>query len=191
MNHQIRAQQLRVIDEDGQQLGVMSLGDALRAAEERELDLVEISPEANPPVCKIVNWGKYNYQRTKQLQKNKRSTKSFDVKQIRFGLKISDHDLGIKLKKASQFLEEGHKVKIVIFYRGREMAHKDLGFRLAERVITDYQDRAVADQPPQLAGKQLSFVLRGTAAAKPAAKQAEAADTKDQMKSNPERITIA
>ncbi|HSH31363.1 MAG TPA: translation initiation factor IF-3 [Candidatus Saccharimonadales bacterium] len=160
LNHQIRAQQLRVIDEEGHQLGVMTLGDALRAAEESELDLVEISPEADPPVAKIVDWGKYNYQRTKQLQKNRKTAKTLDVKQIRFGLKISDHDLGVKLKKVTEFLEEGHKVKITIFYRGREMAHRDIGFNLAERVITQYADTAVVDQPPQLAGKQLSFVFR-------------------------------
>jgi translation initiation factor IF-3 len=166
LNHLIRAQELRVIDEDGQQLGVMSLGDALRAAEERELDLVEISPEAKPPVAKIVDWGKYNYQRTKQLQKNRKSAKSLDVKQIRFGLKISDHDLGVKLKKVTEFLEEGHKVKITIFYRGREMAHRDIGFKLAQRVIDLYAETAINDQPPQLAGKQLSFILRANPSAK-------------------------
>jgi translation initiation factor IF-3 len=144
----------------------MSLGDALRAAEERELDLVEISPEAKPPVAKIVDWGKYNYQRTKQLQKNRKSAKSLDVKQIRCGLKISDHDLGVKLKKVTEFLEEGHKVKITIFYRGREMAHRDIGFKLAQRVIDLYAETAINDQPPQLAGKQLSFILRANPSAK-------------------------
>ena len=166
LNHLIRAKELRVIDEDGEQLGVMTLGDALRAAEEREQDLVEISPEANPPVAKIVDWGKYNYQRTKQLQKNRKNAKSLDVKQIRFGLKISDHDLAVKLKKVTEFLEEGHKVKVTAFFRGREMAHKDIGFQLAERVINQYDGIAICDQPPQLAGKQLSFMLRTNPAAK-------------------------
>lgn len=136
--------------------------EALRAAEERELDLVEISPDAQPPVAKIVDWGKYNYQRTKQLQKQRRTSKSLDVKQIRFGLKISDHDLGVKLKKVNEFLEEGHKVKMTIFYRGREMAHRDLGFKLADKVIAKYDGIAVSDQPPQMLGKQLHFVLRST-----------------------------
>jgi translation initiation factor IF-3 len=166
LNGAIRAPELRVIDEGGKQLGILSKNEALKLAEEQELDLVEISPDAQPPVAKIINWGKYNYQRTKQLQKSKRSTKSLDVKQIRFGLKISDHDLGVKLNKVTKFLEEGHKVKIVIFYRGRELAHKDLGFKLADRVISGFQDIAVADQPPQLAGKQLSFVLRSNPHAK-------------------------
>lgn len=166
LNGAIRANQLRVIDQDGKQLGVLSRTEALRLAEEQELDLVEISPDADPPVTKIVDWGKYNYQRTKQQQKNKRNTKVQDLKQMRFGLKISDHDLGFKLKKVNDFLEDGHKVKITLFYRGRELAHKELGFKLAERIITDYGDVIVVDQQPQLAGKQLSFVVRSSNNAK-------------------------
>jgi translation initiation factor IF-3 len=142
-------------------------------AEERELDLVEISPNADPPVAKIVDWGKYNYQRTKQLQKSKRNAKALEVKQMRFGLKISDHDLGVKLKKVSDFLAAGHKVKITIFYRGRELAHKDLGFKLAEKVINGFGDVIVVDQQPQLAGKQLSFVVRSNPSAKLPQKRAE------------------
>jgi translation initiation factor IF-3 len=153
---------MRVIDEDGNQLGILTRTEALQAAADRELDLVEISPEANPPVVKIVDWGKYNYQRTKQLQKNKRSAKAFDIKQMRFGLKISQHDLDVKLRKVTDFLEAGHKVKITIFYRGRELAHKELGFKLADRVIRDFGDVIVVDQTPEFAGKQLNFVIRSS-----------------------------
>lgn len=166
LNHNIRAASLRVIDEDGQQLGVMSRGEALAAAEQRELDLVEISPGANPPVAKIVDWGKYNYQKTKQAQKNKRSTKASELKQMRFGLKISDHDLGVKLKKVTGFLDDGHKVKITVRYRGRELAHKELGFKLAEKVIDGFGDSIVVEQKPQMAGKQLNFVIRSNNNAK-------------------------
>ncbi len=155
-----------MIDEEGQQLGVMSHGDALRVAEERGLDLVEISPNANPPVAKVIDWGKYNYQRTKQLQKNKRSTKVIEVKQMRFGLKISDHDLGVKLRKVTDFLEAGHRAKITVFYRGRELAHKELGFKLAEKVIEGFGETIVVEQKPQLAGKQLNFVIRSSNNAK-------------------------
>jgi translation initiation factor IF-3 len=130
------------------------------------LDLVEISPNANPPVAKIVDWGKFNYQRIKQQQKNRRNTKILDLKQIRFGLKISDHDLEVKLKRASLFLETGHKVKFTIFYRGRELAHKEMGFKLADKVIAYYGDKVVVDQLPQLAGKQLNFVARNNNHAK-------------------------
>lgn len=135
-------------------------------AAEQELDLVEISPNANPPVAKIIDWGKYNYQRTKQLQKNKRNAKALDLKQMRFGLKISDHDLGVKLKKVTDFLDVGHKVKIAIFYRGRELAHKDIGFKLAEKVIESFGDKVVVEQKPQFAGKQLSFTIRSSNNAK-------------------------
>jgi len=162
LNQDIRASQLRVIDEDGNQLGILSRTEALQIAADRELDLVEISPDAKPPVAKVVNWGKYNYQRTKQLQKNKRSTKVLEMKQMRFGLKISEHDLGVKLKKVTDFLEAGHKVKITIFYRGRELAHKELGFKLAEKVIGDFGEAIVVDQSPQFVGKQLNFVIRSS-----------------------------
>ena len=166
LNGAIRASQLRVIDEDGSQLGVLSRNDALDLAKERELDLVEISPNADPPVCKIVDWGKFNYQRTKQLQKSKKNAKTLEVKQMRFGLKIGDHDLEVKRRKVTGFLDAGHKVKITVFYRGREMAHKDLGFKLADRVIASFGDTITVDQLPQLAGKQLSFVIRSNHHAK-------------------------
>ena len=141
-------------------MGIFSRQEALNLAREYELDLVEISPDADPPVAKIIDWGKYNYQRIKQVQKNKRNTKFQTIKQMRFGLKISDHDLGVKLKKVSDLLESGHKVKITIFYRGRELAHKELGYKLADRVIADYGDEIVVDQQPQLMGKHLSFLIR-------------------------------
>lgn len=166
MNHQIRATSLRVIDEDGDQIGILSKQEAIQLAAERDLDLVEISPNASPPVAKIVDWGKYNYQRTKQLQKNKKNAKTLEVKQMRFGLKIGDHDLDIKLKKISQFLEQGHKVKIAIFYRGRELAHKDIGFTLANRVIEKLGESIIVDQQPTFAGKQLIFVIRSNGTAK-------------------------
>ena len=119
-----------------------------------------VSPEANPPVAKIVDWGKYNYQRTKQLQKNRQKARSLDMKQMRVCLKISDHDLSVKLRKVTGFLDAGHKVKIAVVYRGRELAHRDLGFKLADRVVTQLGDRTVVDQEPVFAGRQLTFVIR-------------------------------
>lgn len=130
------------------------------------MDLVEISPNASPPVAKIVDWGKFNYQKTKQLKKSKRNAKSADLKQMRIGMKISDHDLDVKLNKVRKFLEAGHKTKISIFYRGRENAHKDLGFDLANKVIDKFGDSIVVDQKPQLAGRQLNFVIRSNTNAK-------------------------
>lgn len=165
---------MRVIDEDGKQLGVLTRQEALDLARERELDLVEISPDANPPVVKIVDWGKFNYQRTKQLQANRKTTKAAELKQMRFGLKIGEHDLAIKMDKVSKFLDNGHKVKITIFYRGREQAHKEIGFKLADKVITDFGDTIAVDQNPQLAGKQLNFVIRASATRLAAAAKASA-----------------
>ena len=138
----------------------MSRQEALDAAKAAELDLVEISPDASPPVAKIIDWGKYNYQKTKQLQKSKKNAKAFDVKQMRFGLKISDNDLQVKCRKITEFLEDGHKVKVMVVYRGRELAHKEIGFRLAERIIESFGEVIAVDQQPQFAGKQLGFVIR-------------------------------
>jgi translation initiation factor IF-3 len=140
----------------------LSKQEALAIAQEQDLDLVEISPDADPPVAKIVDWGKYNYQRTKQLQKNRKTTKAAELKQMRFGLKIGQHDLEIKMGKVAKFLTAGHKVKITIFYRGREQAHKEIGFTLAQRVIANFGGTIVVDQQPQLAGRQLNFVVRST-----------------------------
>ncbi len=138
-------------------------------ARDQELDLVEISADAKPPVAKIVDWGKFNYQRTKQQQKNKRGTKILDIKQMRLGLKIGEHDLQTKLGKVEKFLAIGHKVKITVFFRGRELAHKDIGFKLADTIIARFGETIHVDQQPQLAGKQLSFVVRSSVAPKPVA----------------------
>ena len=166
LNGAIRAANVRVVDEDGSQLGVLSKNEALSIAEERGLDLVEVSPNADPPVCKIVDWGKYNYQKTKQLAKSRQNAKALEVKQMRFGLKIGEHDLGVKLGKVTKFLDAGHKVKLTVFFRGRENAHKDLGFKLAEKVIESFGESITVDQQPQLSGKQLSFVIRSNSNAK-------------------------
>ncbi len=153
---------MRVIDEDGHQLGILSKEEALNIARQKELDLVEISPDAKPPVAKIINWGKFNYQKTKTQQKNRKNTKTLDIKQMRLGLKISDNDLMIKLKKVEKFLNIGHKVKITLVYKGREQAHKDIGFQLANKIITILSDKIIIDQQPQLTGKQLNFVIRAS-----------------------------
>lgn len=121
---------------------------------------MEISPGAEPPVAKIVDWGKYQYQKMKQLQKNRRQAKVSELKQMRFGLKIGSGDLDIKLRKIRSFLEAGHKVRIQIFYRGRENAHRELGYEMVDRILTALEDEAVAEQKPQMAGRNLSVVVR-------------------------------
>jgi len=144
----------------------MSKAEALEKARYAELDLVEISPNADPPVAKIIDWGKYNYQKTKQVQKNKRSVKAQELKQIRTGLKISDHDLEVKAKKVRKFLDNGSKVKYTLRFRGRELAHRDVGFALAQKIIDSFADTIVVDQKPQFAGRQINFVIRRSQSAK-------------------------
>ena len=149
-----------MIGGSGEQLGIMSRQDALKLAEEAGVDLVEISPNADPPVAKIVDWGKYQYQKMKEAQKSRRNNKQSELKQMRFGLKIGQGDLDIKLRKVREFLAEGHKVRIQIFYRGREMAHKELGFVLINQIIAKLEEDAVVEQKPQMAGRNLSITIR-------------------------------
>ncbi len=149
-----------MIGSDGTQLGIMSRAEALKTAEEAGVDLVEISPEAAPPVAKVVDWGKYQYQKMKEQQKNRKSSKASELKQMRFGLKIGSGDLDIKLRKIRGFLAAGHKVRIQIFYRGREMAHKELGYEMIDKITALLEDDAVVEQKPQMAGRNLSIIVR-------------------------------
>ena len=166
INEAIRSPELRVIDPDGNQIGILSRADALLEAERHELDLVEISPNANPPVVRIIDWGKFNYQKTKEQQRSRKNAKIGEIKQMRLGLKIGANDLEIKLRKIRSFLEDGHKVKIMAFFRGREMAHTELGYALLDQIIQKLNDVAVIDQRPQMAGKNLSIVVRSNNNAK-------------------------
>ncbi|MDP1884398.1 MAG: translation initiation factor IF-3 [Candidatus Moranbacteria bacterium] len=135
MNEQIRVPQIRVIDDAGNQLGVMTPFDALQIAKQQELDLVEIAPRALPPVCKIMDYGKYQYQQSKQDRVNKAKQKTIDVKGIRIGFRTDTHDLEVKRDMAEKFLKKGHKIKIEIFLRGREKAHQDLARKNLENFV--------------------------------------------------------
>lgn len=160
INGAIRASELRVIGPDGAQIGVLSRAEALSEAEKAGLDLVEVSPQASPPVARIVDWGKFLYQKTKEQQRNRKNSKTVEVKQMRMGLKIGTNDLNIKLKKVRSFLDLGHKVKIMAVFRGREMAHQELGYDLLKRVADELADVAVVDQRPIMAGRNLGIVVR-------------------------------
>ena len=122
--------------------------------------MVEISPNADPSVAKLIDWGKFQYQKMKELQKNRKKAKQSELKQMRLGLKIGSNDLEIKLRKIREFLVNGDKVKIMIFFRGREMAHKELGFELMDQIIAKLEDDAVVEQKPQMAGRNLSITVR-------------------------------
>lgn len=166
INEGITASELRVIGPDGNQLGILSRAEALLEAERAGLDLIEISPQAAPPVAKIIDWGKYQYQRTKEQQRSRRNTTVVEIKQMRMGLKIGTHDLEIKLRKIREFLEAGHRVKIMVFFRGREMAHQELGYAMLDKIIEQLQDTATVEQKPIMAGKNLGIVVRSTVHAK-------------------------
>lgn len=149
-----------MIGPEGEQLGLMSRSNALLEAEKAGLDLVEISPTATPPVVKIVDWGKFQYQKMKELQKNRKNAKGGDIKQMRLGLKIGQNDLDIKLRKIRSFLEGGDKVKIMIVFRGREMAHQEIGHELMNRIIESLAEDAIVEGKPVMAGRNLSVSVR-------------------------------
>ncbi|CAN5402809.1 translation initiation factor IF-3 [soil metagenome] len=132
----------------------------MKIAEDAGVDLVEISPNADPPVVKVIDWGKYQYQKMKELQKSRKNSKTVELKQMRMGLKIGTNDLEIKLRKIREFLAEGHKVKILVVFRGREMAHQELGYAMIERIAASLDEQAILEQKPQMAGRNLSIVMR-------------------------------
>ena len=144
----------------------MSRKEALDKARDAGLDLVEISPTATPPVAKIVDWGKYQYQKMKEQQRNKKNARSSEIKQMRLGLKIGQNDLNIKLRKIRKFLLDGDKVKIQIIFRGREMAHPEVGRDLLGRILEQLSDVAIADNKPTMAGRNLNVIIRSNPNAK-------------------------
>lgn len=160
INGDIRYPEVRVISADGAQLGIMSSRDAQLMARDAGLDLVEISPNANPPVVKIIDWGKYQYQKMKEQARAKKNAKSSELKQIRLGLKIGENDLNIKVRKTLELLEDGDRVKIMIVFRGREMAHKEIGDELMNRIIEKLGQDVVVDGKAQMTGRNLSFMVR-------------------------------
>jgi translation initiation factor IF-3 len=151
---------VRVLGENGEQLGVMNSARARDMARDAGVDLVEISPNANPPVVKIISWGKYQYQKSKEQNRARKNAKTSELRQIRLGLRIGDNDLNIKLKKVRELLADGDRVKVTVVFRGREMAHKEIGHAMIERISAALADVATPDSAPQMAGKQLSIGYR-------------------------------
>jgi len=158
-NEEINVPRVRVIGADGSQVGIMLTRDAIVKAEEAGLDLVEVSPNADPPVCKIMDYGKYIYQKDKQTQAAKKKQKQIQVKEVKFRPTTEEGDFQTKLKHCKEFLEEGDKVKIVIRYKGRELAHQELGFRLIDRLKAELDELALVEQHPKLEGKQAIMVM--------------------------------
>jgi translation initiation factor IF-3 len=150
---------VRLIGVDGQQLGIVSLQEALNQASELGYDLAEIAPSAQPPVVKILDWGKYQYEQTKQLQKSRKNQKLVEVKQVKLGLKIGEHDLMVKLTRARKFLIDGQKVKVSLMFRGREITHPELGHAILERFMGMLEDIGNMEQAPQLTGRDLNMIV--------------------------------
>jgi translation initiation factor IF-3 len=159
LNREISAQTVRLVDADGSQRGVVSLNEALDAASEAGLDLAEIAPNAEPPVVKILDWGKYRYEQTKQLAKSRKTQKQVEVKQVRLWLKIGEHDLQVKLTRVRKFLDQGDKVKISLLFRGREITRPELGRAILNRVMEQLEEVAVQEQAPQLSGRDLNMIV--------------------------------
>jgi len=158
-NDEIEATEVRVIDADGEQAGVMSLRLAIELAKGVGLDLVEVSPNAEPPVCRVMDFGKYLFEQNKKAQTSKRKQKQVHVKEIKFRPGTEEGDYKIKLRKLIEFLEYGDKTKITLRFRGREMAHQELGAKLLARVRGDLEEYAVVEQMPQLEGRQMVMVM--------------------------------
>ncbi len=162
MNEAIRSPQLRVIDADGKQLGVLPRREALRLAGERELDLVEVSPNADPPVVKLMDFGKYQYERAKRDREARKASKNIEVKEIRLRPKTGEHDLAFKIRQARSFLESGAKVKVRIRFRGREITHPEVARAQMERISGELSDISSVEQRPGFEGRTILMILAPT-----------------------------
>ncbi len=148
-----------MVSADGQQLGILPLKEALRLAQEKELDLVEVAPTAKPPVCKIMDYGKYRYEQRKREREARKRQKIVEVKEIRLTPKIESHDFQVKVKKAAKFLEEGDKVKASVRFRGREIVHAELGRNLLLKLYEAVKDSALLEREPKIEGKNMVMIL--------------------------------
>jgi translation initiation factor IF-3 len=158
-NERIRAREIRVIGDDGNQLGIMPPFEALKMAREKGLDLVEISPTAQPPVCRIMDFGKFLYQKEKQEREAKKNQKIITVKEVKFRINVDEHDYQTKKNHVLRFLEEGDKVKATIFFRGREMTRQSLGREILQRLVQDIADKGIIENMPRQEGNTLHLIV--------------------------------
>jgi translation initiation factor IF-3 len=159
VNRRIRVPEIRVIGEDGEQLGIMLTIQALRRAESVSLDLVEVQPRAKPPVCKIMDYGKYKYEQSRKLADSKKKQQQIELKEVKFRPKTGDHDFDVKVKNLKRFLEKGNKGKVTVMFRGREIVHPDIGREMLNRVIQALGDEALIEQHPRLEGRQMVMIV--------------------------------
>ena len=163
VNEMIRIREVRLIDDEGNQKGIVPTLEALRMAKEKDLDLVEVAPTANPPVCKILNFGKYRLEQEKKLRDSKKNQKVLKIKEIRMQPKIGTGDLDTKVKHIQEFLDEGNKVKVTIRFRGRELAHTELGFDVLKEVLNRLTSAYVVEKPAAMEGRFMSMTISGKA----------------------------
>lgn len=159
INNEIRAQQVRLIGADGEQLGIVKTSEALRIADDAELDLVEIAVQGDTPICKVMDYGKYQFQQQKKLAEAKKKQKQIQVKELKFRPGTEEGDYQVKLRNLKRFLEEGDRVKVIVWFRGREITHKELGLKVLERVQADVEGLGTVDQMPKLEGRQLNMMV--------------------------------
>ncbi|MBN1327091.1 MAG: translation initiation factor IF-3 [Candidatus Cloacimonetes bacterium] len=159
VNKQIRAREVRLISENGDQLGVVSLVEALNIADRAGLDLVEISPSAEPPVCKIIDFGQYHYQKERKMRESRKKQHIIQTKEIKFGPNTEEHDYNFKKNNAMKFLKQHNKVKLTVRFRGRQLAHKDLGFKLLEKLLAELKEFVDIDQQPQSEGRTIFTIV--------------------------------
>jgi translation initiation factor IF-3 len=165
-NNRIRAREIRLIDEQGAQVGIVALRDAIQMAEERGFDLVEVAPNAVPPVCRIMDYGKFRYEQSKKEREARKHQKQVELKEVRLKPKTDDHDIDVKAKQARKFLLGGDKVKFTLRFRGREIFHPDIGLKMLEGMAEDLRDISVIEQRPLMEGRVLSLLLAPNAKAR-------------------------
>lgn len=167
INERIRVREVRVIDEEGEMIGVMSPQEAVKIARERHLDLVEVAPQAQPPVCRIIDFGKYQYEQKKRAHEAKRKQVVIEVKEIKFRPATDDHDYNFKMKHAKEILQEGNKVKATVRFRGREITHKELGMQLLQRLEQDLKESGIIEVRPRVEGMQMTAIFAAKKQDKP------------------------
>ncbi len=159
VNNKIKAKDVRVVGTEGEQLGIMQLEDALKLAREKNLDLVNVAPQAKPPVCRIMDFGKYKYEQSKREKEARKKQRSISVKEVKVRPNIEEHDFQVKVRNGKRFLEAGDKVKVSVIFRGREITHPELGKKLCLQMAEELDDVSVVERPPKIEGRNMIMIL--------------------------------
>ncbi|MDY7033209.1 MAG: translation initiation factor IF-3 [Thermodesulfobacteriota bacterium] len=159
VNEKIRAPEVRVVNSEGKQLGIMPLKEAIRIAKEEDSDLVEVAPHSKPPVCKIMDFGKYKYQQSRKAHEAKKSQTVIQVKEVKIRPKTEEHDLQYKVRNIRRFLGDGNKAKVCVIFKGREIAHKEMGTQMLEKVVKEIEDVGIIEQKPKFEGRNMTMII--------------------------------